>query len=154
MRPRFHVRLTPDDQIAIAKWRRRMGGTAMIFVAVVATWSLFNSHLDHGFAARASERPSDPTCIAWDTSASEAIVTFVQGNKENMNLQRVSNAIDRMRRARRTCQLGLPNLACEDYRAVVREVALPVESNSNITIDCAPTSTADLKARQRVMAPR
>lgn len=142
MRPRIHFLLAPKDQIIVSKWSHRMSGAVMLLVLVAAgVWSHFGS----GVAARASERQNDPICITWDTRASEAIVTFVQGTKYDINLKHVSDMIAQMRRARRTCQLGWLRLACEDYRIIVRGVAEIVESMPVTSFECASTIVGDLE---------
>jgi hypothetical protein len=60
-------------------------------------------------------------CAPWDAAAGEAIVRLVQA-KPGIDLQLVSDAIARMRRARRTCEAGWVRLACLDYDAVIRGV--------------------------------
>ena len=146
MRPRIHVPLTSDDQIVVSKWSRRMGGAAMMLLVAVGVWPIFSTHLDSGVAANASERPIDPTCITWDTRASEAIVTFVQESEHDINLKHVSDMVAQMRRARRTCQLGWSHLACEDYRAIVRGVAGIVESISVTSFECISTIVGNPEA--------
>ena len=145
MRPRIHVLLAPNDRITVSNWSRRMGGAVMLVLVAVGVWPMFNSHFDIGVAAHASE-PNDPTCLTWDTRASGAIVTFVQGTKYDINLKHVSDMIAQMRRARRTCQLGWLRLACEDYRMIVRGVAGIVESMSVTSFECdVSTIVGDLE---------
>jgi hypothetical protein len=140
MRPRIHVALSPDDQITVSTWSRRMGGGAMIVLVAVGAWQIFNPHFDGGTTANAAERPNDPTCMAWDARASEAIATLVQGNKQDINLKQVGDAIARMRKARRNCQLGWSQLACTDYRAIIGRAAEVDETMSAATMDCGPTT--------------
>jgi hypothetical protein len=145
MRPRIHSLLAPKDQIAVPKWSHRMGGAVMLVLVAVGAWPMFHSYFDSGVAAQASEQQSDPTCITWDTRASEAIVTFVQATKYDINLKHVSDMIAQMRRARRTCQLGWLRLACQDYRIIVRGVAEVVESIPVTSFECASTIIGDLE---------
>lgn len=72
-------------------------------------------------AAHAQERPRDLICAQWDDLAGEAIAYLVRG-KDDLLLRQVGDAVFRMRRARRTCQLGWAQLACRDYRAIVQSV--------------------------------
>ena len=141
MRPRIHVRLSTDDQIIVSKWSRRMGGAAMMVLVTIGVWPTVNPHVDSGIAVNASERTSDPDCRTWDTRASEAIKTFVQGSKHDINLKHVSDMIAQMRRARRNCQLGWPQLACEDYRTIVHGVE-GAETISDLSFKCGPTTIA------------
>jgi hypothetical protein len=76
----------------------------------LAALALLGGLLD-GSAARAQEKPRDQACARWDELAREAIVHLVRGNDDGV-LRQVSDAVWRMRRARRTCQLGWAQLAC------------------------------------------
>lgn len=68
-------------------------------------------------AAHAAETPRTSICRAWDDSAGEAIAKLAQAR--NVDLRLVGDAIFRMRRARRSCGLGLIRLACVDYHAIM-----------------------------------
>lgn len=142
MRPRIHVLLNPNEQLVVSTWSRRMGGALITILVIFVAWQMFSRHADTGISAYASERPSDPTCIAWDARASDAIVSFVQGNKQDIDLKHVSGMIAQMRKARRNCQLGWINLACEDYRAIVRGA---IEPRSDVSLECRSTVAGDLE---------
>jgi hypothetical protein len=144
MRPRIHVALTPNDQLVVSAWSRRISGAVLTILVILVAWQMVSRHIDTGIAANASERPSDPSCITWDARASEAIVSFVQGNKEDINLKHISDMIAQMRKARRNCHLGWLNLACEDYRTIVHGA---LEPNSDMSLECRSTIAGDLEAR-------
>jgi hypothetical protein len=55
-------------------------------------------------------------------------------NTRDVDLVYVTNSIDRMRRARRNCELGELAQACEDYHAVA--TSLPGHAMSNILFPC------------------
>jgi hypothetical protein len=150
MRPRIHVRLTPDDQNIVSKWSRRMGVAAMMVLVAVGVWPIVNPYFYSSVAANASERTNNPDCRTWDTRASEAIKTFVQGSKHDINLKHISDMITQMRRARRNCQLGWPLLACEDYRAIVRGLVGAAETISGMSFECGPTIAGDPDATLEV----
>lgn len=142
MRPRIHVLLNPNDQLAVSTWSRRIGGALMTLLVISVAWQMFSRYGDSGIAANASERPNDPTCIAWDARASEAIVSVVQGNKQDIDLKQVSGMIAQMRKARRNCQLGWLSVACEDYRAIVRGA---FEPRPELSLECRSTIAGDLE---------
>lgn len=154
MRPHTPPLLSSDDRVTISKWWRRMSGAVMALFVVVLIWPIVDRNRDGGVAANASERSSNPTCIGWDTTASTAVVTFVQRSQHDINLQQVSNMIDRMRRARRNCQLGLPNLACEDYRTIVREAASALESMPTSPFECGSVVAGEPDATSATTARR
>ena len=142
MRPRIHVPLAPNDQLVVSTWSRRMGGAVMTILVILVAWQTVSRHT--GIAANASERPSDPTCITWDARASEAIVSFVQENKQDIDLKHISDMVTQMRKARRNCHLGWLNLACEDYRTIVHGALGP---RSDTSLECRSTIAGDLEAR-------
>jgi len=64
-----------------------------------------------------------PVCALWDGRAGETIVRRVTESRDNVDLRQLGDAIFRMRRARRSCDVGLIRAACQDYIAVVRNIA-------------------------------
>jgi hypothetical protein len=142
MRPRIHILLNRNDQLVVSTWTRRIGGAVMMILAILVAWQMFGRYVDTGIAASASERLSDPTCIAWDARASEAIATFVQGNKQDIDLKQVSDMITHMRKARRNCHLGWSNVACEDYRRIVHGALGP---RSEMSLECRSTIAGDIE---------
>lgn len=145
MRPRIHILLNRNDQLVVSTWTRRMGGAVMMILAILVAWQMFGRYVDMGIAASASERLSDPTCTGWDIRASEAIVSVVQGSKRDIDLEHVSGMIAQMRKARRNCQLGWFNLACEDYRAIVGGA---LEPGSGLSLECRSIIAGDLEPAQ------
>lgn len=55
--------------------------------------------------------------------AGEAIVRRVTESKNDVDLRQLGDAIFRMRRARRSCNIGLIRMACQDYIAIIHNVA-------------------------------
>lgn len=63
-----------------------------------------------------------PLCVLWDGQASEAIARRVKHSPGDVNLRRLGEAMFRMQRARRSCDIGLVRMACQDYVAIMRDV--------------------------------
>jgi hypothetical protein len=57
------------------------------------------------------------TCAQWHQAASTAVARLVQSTRD-ADLRQVNDSIFRMRRARRNCEAGWLELACQDYAAV------------------------------------
>jgi hypothetical protein len=128
MRPHNGVLRRRAERDVRNKWSRHAIAAAVLVLAAVF---VFKQGANRGFEARASNDGFDARvqtdifksiCAPWDEEASEAIVRLVQGSSD-IDLQRVSDAISRMRRARRLCESGWVRLACLDYDAVIRGVA-------------------------------
>ena len=65
-----------------------------------------------------------PACARWDEPARQAISRLVDSDGQDSELRRASEAIFLLRRARRNCAAGWTLLACQDYVAVIRGVAV------------------------------
>jgi hypothetical protein len=65
----------------------------------------------------------NPKCAVWDHQASELMAHRVAASSPvDVDLRQIGDAIFRMRRARRSCEVGLIELACQDYAAIMRHV--------------------------------
>jgi hypothetical protein len=111
----------------------------MMIVAAAGVWQILAPEIDGSLAAYASERSRDANCMSWDKTASETVAAFVQDNAQNVNLVQVSHMIAQMRRARRNCELGWLNAACEDYQTIVRIAAKP-------SLECKPMTAHSREA--------
>lgn len=73
------------------------------------------------------------TCLQWHLAASAVVSRQVQSVRDD-DLLNVSNSVDRMRQARRNCELGEFARACQDYHAVA--TSLPGHAMTNILFPC------------------
>jgi hypothetical protein len=120
MRPRCPIRLTPAEQTTSTIWSRCILGTLTVLTAAVVLLPIFWGAPNSAIGARAAEGQAAHACARWDELASEAIVRLVQQGKHDIELRQVSDAVFRMRRARRNCQMNWVGLACHDYHAIVQ----------------------------------
>jgi hypothetical protein len=104
------------------KWSRRTLGALVSVIAGVVALTAFQRESSGGFEAPAHNRSSASVCRSWDEAASQAIVHLAQ-SKFGGHLRQVSDAVARMRRARRSCELGWFLAACRDYEAIVRSAS-------------------------------
>lgn len=104
MRPRIHVRLAADDQHSVTRWSRRLGAMVMMAFLVTGISSLLAWPAEHAIIAKASTRPANPACLAWDSKTSEAVASFMQETKHNIDLTRMTNVVSQMRKARHSCR--------------------------------------------------
>ena len=119
-----------------SSWSRRTIGTVVLVMAKAFALPALNRDSAGSFEAYAQTREYKATCAPWDVAASEAIVQLVQG-KPDMDLRQVSDAVVRMRRARRLCESGWVRLACLDYDAVIRG-APSLEQFTSVPSMCWP----------------
>jgi hypothetical protein len=110
-----------------------MGGTlAIAAIAVLLSGVAFRS----GATAGSDGDPQKlaRTCLQWHLAASAVVSRQIQSTHD-ADLVFVTNSIDRMRRARRNCELGEVAQACEDYHAVAS--GLPGFAMSNELFACS-----------------
>jgi hypothetical protein len=107
--------------------RRAVGGTlAIAAIAVLLLGVGFRS----GATAGGDGDPQKlaRTCLLWHQAASAVVSRQIQSTRD-VDLVMVTSSIDRMRRARRNCELGAVAQACEDYHAVASGLPGYVMSN-------------------------
>jgi hypothetical protein len=80
-------------------------------------------------------------CGLWDGQASAALVRTASESQDKLDLQRLSDDLFRMRRARRSCDLGLIQAACQDYIAITRGVGGTLLKWRGSTQVCPPALT-------------
>lgn len=146
MRSLFNVFAMQVRALASARSRRALGASSAIAAAVLLL-PVFQSDLGDGATARAQEKPRDQLCAQWDDLASEAIVHLVRG-KDDLLVRQVGDAVFRMRRARRICQLGWAQLACRDYRAIVQTASSFAAAFPHGEPGCASATAAIMEATE------
>jgi hypothetical protein len=67
-------------------------------------------------------------CERWDDLARESVARLVQNGNRDADLRQASDAIFRLRRARRNCDAGWITLACQDYLVVSRGMSVTIAS--------------------------
>lgn len=131
--PRPYVSATAMQRSVAYDQRRAMG--AMLAIAAIALLLLSVALRSAATAGSDSESQRlAGTCMRWHLAASAVVSRQVQSMRD-VDLLLVSNAIDRMRRARRNCELGQVALACQDYYAVAS--GMPGMAMSSDLFPCA-----------------
>lgn len=135
--PRPPVPPTALHRSVVCDRRRAAGGVlAIAAIAVLLSGVTFRS----GATASDVERQKVAgTCLQWHFAASAVVSRQVQSTRD-VDLVHLSNSIDRMRRARRNCELGEVAQACDDYHAVAS--SLPGHAMSNDLFPCAPATAS------------
>jgi hypothetical protein len=110
-----------QDKTASARTSRTLSYSALALVGALTASPLT------GIGARAADPQFQnwllrPVCVLWDGQASEAIARRVNESRDDVDLRQLGDAIFRIRRARRSCEIGLIRMACQDYIAVIRNV--------------------------------
>jgi len=109
-----------QDRTASARTSRTLSYSALALVGALTASPLTST----------GARPVDPqfqnwllrpVCTLWDGQAGDAIARRVTESRD-VDLRQLGNTIFRMRRARRSCDIGLIRMACQDYIAVILNV--------------------------------
>jgi hypothetical protein len=131
--PRRHVSITSLDRSVVQDGRRALGGTLAIGAIAVL---LLAVALRSGATAGSDTDPQKlaRTCLQWHMAASAVVSRQIQSTRD-ADLAMVTHSVDRMRRARRNCELGEVAQACEDYHAVA--ASLPGFAISNELFACS-----------------
>jgi len=120
--------------------RRAIAGTlAMAALAALLLTVVFRS----GAASadgNAGRQQLARTCMQWHLAASAVVSRMAQSTRD-VDLVYVSNSIDRMRRARRNCELGEVEEACRGYHSVA--AAVPGYAMTHELFACARVAVSD-----------
>ena len=138
MPPPRYASSAPMIRSVTYDWRRALGGTlAMVAIAVLLSTVAFRSGASN--AGDIEKQKFARTCMQWHLAAGAVVSRMVQSTHD-VDLVYVSNSIDRMRRARRNCELGEMAQACQDYHSVA--AGAPGYEMSNDLFRCARAAVA------------
>lgn len=128
MRPHTHAPVAAAGRTTLSPWSRRVIAICVIIVAAVVAHAVLQRQSDANVQNAQAEQPAlAAACLQWHQAAGEAVARLAQSATDS-DLRLASDAIFRMRRARRNCEEGWVALACQDYYAVVRN--LPGHANT------------------------
>jgi hypothetical protein len=138
MPPRQYISATAMHRSIVYDRRRAFGGTlAIVAIAVLLSGLALRS----GATADDVERQKFArTCMQWHVAASAVVSRLVQSTRD-VDLVYVGNSIDQMRRARRNCELGEVEQACQDYHSVAS--GMPGYAMTNDLFPCARVVAAE-----------
>jgi hypothetical protein len=102
----------------------------MIGIAIITGFMMLS--VVKGRAEPAREMLGPPqihasVCESWIEAASNTIAQLAQ-RKPTVDVRQISDAVTRMRRARRLCDLGLVKFACLELDAIIQGVTSPLHT--------------------------
>jgi hypothetical protein len=113
--------LQDDDAL-----RPTIGSCCSIVVAVLAAsvvlLPIFKTHSDPSIKAQAAQAGAASVCMDWDERAKTAIASMPERTRHEVATRQVAEAMERLRRARRNCQIDWIALACQEYHAIIHGV--------------------------------
>lgn len=131
---------SPATASATTTTSRYTIGVVVGLLLVLVLWPLFKGATDASADGKASVAPA---CARWDELASGTVARLLQEGKRDADLQQVSDAVFRIRRARRNCRVGWVTLACQDYAAIVRNGRGFTATRPPLSSVCALTATGE-----------
>jgi hypothetical protein len=90
-----------------------------------------------------------PVCALWDRQAGEVIARRVNESHGVADLRQLGDAMFRVRRARRSCDIGWVQAACQDYSAVMRNIPGISAEWQGATTVCATILTEEVASHDR-----
>jgi len=143
MRPRIHVPLGPADRDAVSALSKRM----LIVCLLVAAASLVHATIYQSseailLDAKSEQQTLAESCTQWHAAAGDAVARLAHSTND-ADLRQISDAVFRMRRARRNCEEGWFRLACQDYYAVARNMPGYPTTQEAMLAACRPLSRLD-----------
>ena len=122
-RPQSHASLAGAGRSAISPALRRLIAIGAVAAAAVMAHAMFYQRSEANVERARSGQPKlAATCMQWHQAASAAVARLTESTID-ADLRQASDAIFRMRRARRNCEEGWVALACQDYYAVARNLS-------------------------------
>jgi hypothetical protein len=92
-----------------------------------------------------------PVCALWDRQAGEVIARRVNESHGAPDLRQLGDAMFRVRRARRSCDLGWLQAACQDYSAVMRNIPGISAEWQGATTACVTILMEEVASQDRAM---
>jgi hypothetical protein len=103
--------------------RPTIGSCCSIVVAVLAAsvvlLPIFKTRSDPSIKAQAAQSSAAIVCTDWDERAKTAIASMLEKTRHEVATRQVAEAMERLRRARRNCQIDWIALACQEYHAII-----------------------------------
>ena len=104
-----------------APWRRRLAVFSICVLALILSSILYN-HAATSDGTGTERHVLPQACLPWHQAAGAAVSRLAQSTRD-ADLRQIGDSVFRMRRARRNCEAGWLELACQDYYAVATGAA-------------------------------
>ena len=141
MRSHPSVALSPADRTTVARWSAGMLGAVAALIAAVLVLPVVKGHADNGGSVRRVQSAPHPICALLDRLASSVIAERAQN--QPIDVAEISDMIASMRRGRRTCEIGWPQLACREYQAILDRAQARASASSDRSVGCLETAVAN-----------
>ena len=137
------VTLSPADRATVARWSAGMLGAVAALIAAVLVLPVFKGHADSGGVRRVQSAPN-PICASLDRLASSVIAELAHNHP--IDVAEIGDMAASMRRGRRTCEIGWPQLACREYQAILDRSQFGASDSSDRSVGCLESMIANRSA--------
>jgi hypothetical protein len=141
MRSRPSIALSPADRTTVARWSACMTSAILALIAAVLVPPVFKGHADNGGSVRRVQSAPNAICASLDRLASSVIAERAQN--QPIDVAEISDMIASMRRGRRICEIGWPQLACREYQAILDRAQTSASDSSDRFVGCLETAVAN-----------
>ena len=141
MRSRPPIALSPADRTTVVRWSAGMLGAVAALIAAVLVLPVFKGHAANGGSVRRLQSAPDPICASLDSLASSVIAERARNHL--VDVAEIGDMIAYMRRGRRTCEIGWPELACREYQAILDRAQTSASDSSDRFVGCLETAVAN-----------
>jgi hypothetical protein len=133
MTPRPNNSMFPAKEVATAVSVRGLSIFGMVLLAVLVSSITYKDAVAPARVEAEKQRHAQ-ACTRWHQAASTAVSRLIESSHD-ADLRQVNDSIFRMRRARRNCEAGWFELACQDYSVVAKTT--PGQASSQELFACA-----------------
>jgi hypothetical protein len=117
MRSRPSIALSTAERATFARWSACLIGALTALIVAIPVLPVFKGHAHDGGSVRLVHSAAHAICADLDSRASSVIAERAQNRP--IDVAEIGDMIASMRRGRRTCEIGWPQLACGEYQAIL-----------------------------------
>jgi hypothetical protein len=147
MRGRPSIALSNAERATLARWSAYVIGVLTVLIVAVPVLPVFKGHADDGGSARLVQSAPHAICADLDRLASSVIAERAQNRP--IDVAEIGDMIASMRRGRRTCEIGWPQLACGEYQAILDRGRTGASDSFDRSGGCPETTAANTSAQHR-----
>ena len=140
MRSRPSIALSNADRATFARWSACLLGALTVLIVTVPVLPVFKGHAHDGGSVHLMQSAPHEICADLDRLASSVIAERAQSHP--IDVTEISGMIASMRRGRRTCEIGWPQLACREYGAILNRAHNRTGHSFESSPHCPGTETA------------
>jgi hypothetical protein len=117
MRGRPSIALSNAERATLTRWSAYVIGVLTVLIVAVPVLPVFKGHAHDSGGVHLMQSAPHAICAELDRLASSVIAERAQN--QPVDVAEIGDMIASMRRGRRTCEIGWPQLASREYQAIL-----------------------------------